>query len=301
MSADKHVLVVDSARGALGAVMDELNELGFRVIWVPTLAAALELLEASQSLSLIIASSAVTKGSGLPFLTRARELLPEVRIIWGVSPDQPPTPLCSASGTGPDSLLPEPFRVAELQTAISELLAEHFYPKSLQEAVKGAALEVLAVVPGLRVDGGAFLVANQTSLSDLSAVIPFSGGAAGHLLVAVDDASARTIHEALLPGVLPLGVDRMEDLVGELCNQILGRINAFFAERKVSIVHGTPIFIRAAGSTLRYPGRQPSFALTLAREATRITLEYYLSRFERAELDAPIDKRVLGLGEIRYL
>jgi hypothetical protein len=93
----------------------------------------------------------------------------------------------------------------------------------------------------------------------------------------------------------------MEDLVGELCNQILGRINVFFTERSLSIQHGTPIFIRAAGSTLRYPGRQPSFAVTLARGETRVALEYYLSHFDRAQLQAPVTTRVLKLGEIRYL
>lgn len=300
MSVDKNVLVVDAASGALGFVMEELNELGFRVIWVPTLGAALEFMEARPALSLIIASSAATKVGGLEFLARARDLTPNTRIIWGASPEAPSGPVSSRAAS-PDSLIPEPFRTDELRAAISDLLAEHFYPKPIQDAVKRAGLEVLGNMPGFEVEGGAFLVANQTALSDLSAVIPFSGGVSGHLMVGVTNESARKIYETLLPGVRPLRVDRMEDLVGELCNQILGRINVFFTERSVSIQHGTPIFIRAAGSTLRYPGRQPSFAVALARGETRLSLEYYLSHFDREKLDAPVNTRVLKLGEIRYL
>ena len=301
MSSDKQVLVVDTPNGSLAFVMEELNELGFRVIWVPTLAAALEFIEARPNLSLIVASAAATKIGGLEFLARVRDFAPGVRIIWGAKPDAPASPPAASQSASPDSLLPEPFREGELRLAISELLAEHFYPPAIAEAVKAAALEVLGNIGGFEVEGGAFLVANQTALSDLSAVIPFSGGVAGHLMVGLTAHDARTLYQAFLPGVHPIRVDRMEDLVGELCNQMLGRINAFFTERSVSIQHGTPIFIRAAGSTLRYPGRQPSFAVTLKRGETRVALEYYLSHFDRAKLQAPVTTRVLRLGEIRYL
>ena len=298
MSCDKQVLVVDTPNGALGFVMEELNELGFRVIWVPTLSSALEFIEARPSLALIVASSAATKIGGLEFLARVRDFAPGVRIIWGAKPDAPAAQPAAAS---PDSLLPEPFREGELRTAISELLAEHFYPPAIAEAVKASALEVLGNIGGFKVEGGAFLVANQTALSDLTAVIPFAGGVSGHLMVGLTNQDARALYQAVLPGVHPIRVDRMEDLVGELCNQMLGRINAFFTERSVSIQHGTPIFIRAAGSTLRYPGRQPSFAVTLKRGETRVALEYYLAHFDRGKLQAPITTRVLRLGEIRYL
>jgi CheY-specific phosphatase CheX len=298
MITDKEVLVVDTADGALSFVIEELNELGFRVIWVPSLSAALEFIQARPRLSLIIASAAATAVSGLEFLARVRDFAPDVRIIWGAKPDAPASSARPAER--PDSLLPEPFRADELRTAISELLAEHFYPPAIAEAVKSAALEVLSTIGGFQVEGGAFLVANQTALSDVSAVITFAGGVSGHLMVGLTREDARTLYEAFLPGVRPIRMDRMEDLVGELCNQILGRINTFFIERSVSIQHGTPIFIRAAGSTLRFPGRQPSFAVTLVRGTTRLCLEYSLADFDRAKLHAPVNTKLLRLGEIRY-
>jgi CheY-specific phosphatase CheX/CheY-like chemotaxis protein len=300
MSSDKQVLVVDTANGALSFVMEELNELGFRVIWVPNLTTALEFIQARPNLSLIVASSSATKVGGLEFLARVRDFAPDVRIIWGADPGASGVP-SARDGASPDSLLPEPFRADELRSAISDLLAEHFYPPAIAEAVKKAATEVLGNIGGFEVEGGAFLVANQTALSDLSAVIPFTGGVSGHLMVGLTTENARQLYQAFLPGVRPIRVDRMEDLVGELCNQILGRINVFFTERSVSIQHGTPIFIRAAGSTLRYPGRQPSFAVTLVRGDMRVSLEYYLHSFDRAKLQAPVTTRVLRLGEIRYL
>src|SRR6188768_3925907 len=108
MSGDKQVLVVDAANGALGFVMEELNDLGFRVIWVPTLSAALEFIEARPSLSLIVASAAATKVGGLEFLARVRDFAPDVRIIWGAQADATAERPAADRGNSPDSLLPEP-------------------------------------------------------------------------------------------------------------------------------------------------------------------------------------------------
>lgn len=303
MTTDKQVLVVDPATGTLGGVMEELDELGFRVIWVPTLAAALQFLEARPHLSLIIASAAAGQMGGLDFLARVQEVAPNLRIIWGARPEEPAGPPSSRGSKAPDSIIPEPFRADELRSAIAELLAEHFYPPAVAEAIKRSALEVLTPIRDFKVEGGAFLVANQTALSDISAVIPFGGGVTGHLMVGMTRAHAEILYRAFLPGIRSVRIDRMEDLVGELCNQILGRINAFFAQHAVSIQHGTPIFIRAAGSTLRYPGRHPSFAVSLVepKEGARVTLEYYLAELDRSKLQAPVASRVLPLGEIRYL
>lgn len=300
MSSNKQILVVDSANGVLTGVMEELDELGFRVIWVPTLAAALEFVKASPKLALIIASAAATRADGLEFLAQAREFAPGVRVIWGaLSGDLSARPPREGAH-GPDSLIPEPFRGDALRGAISELLSDHFYPPAVATAIKTAALEVLHMLGGFRVDGGAFLVANESSLAEVNAVIPFAGGVVGHVSVGMSRADALTLHEAMVPGARPARIEHLEDLVGELCNQILGRINVFFVEHDMRVHHGTPIFIRAAGSTLRYPGRQPSFAITLVRGDLRVYVEYCLSEFDRAALQAPVTTRVVPLGEVRY-
>jgi CheY-specific phosphatase CheX/CheY-like chemotaxis protein len=303
VTSDKQILVVDPAVGTLAGVMQELDELGFRVIWVPTLSAALEFVTARPNLALIIASAAAGQMGGLDFLARVQLVAPNLRIIWGTRPDEPSGPPSSRDARAPDSVIPEPFRADDLRGAIAELLAEHFYPSPVAETVKKAAFEVLSPVRDFKVEGGAFLVANQTALSDLSAVITFGGGVSGHLMVGMTRADAELVYRSFLPGIRSVRLDRMEDLVGELCNQILGRINTFFERHGIGVQHGTPIFIRAAGSTLRYPGRHPSFAVSLveAKDKARVNLEYYLERLDRDKLETGVANRALALGEVRYL
>lgn len=300
MTARKLVLVVDPADGSMTAVMEELDELGFRVVWVPTLASALEFLKASVKCSLIIASAAAGTAGGEDFASEVRRLAPDLRIIWGVRPGAPASAAGAPSRRGLDSLIPEPFRGDELRGAISELLSEHFYPAAVADAIKAAALQVLGVARPFAVEGSAFLVADQSVLFDISAVIPFTGTASGHLMVGVTREHAEILYRALVPGARPARVDRMADLVGEVCNQILGRINAFLVERSFVINHGTPIFIHSPGSGVRYPDRQPSFAVTLSDGQARVHLEYCLATFDRSKLDAPVTSRVLALGEIHY-
>jgi CheY-specific phosphatase CheX len=294
----RQVLVVDRAEGAFLGVMEELDLLGFRVIWVPTLAAALDFVKANERLSLVIASAAAVDEGGTEFLARVKEVRPSLRIIWGIR--------ASASankerGPSPDSLIPEPFRPDALRSAVSALLAEHFYPSMIADAIKGAALEVLRTLGDFRIEGGAFLIANHTALSDLSSIISFSGEASGHLMVSMTNEHARTLYERFIPGARTAAVDRLEDLVGELCNRILGRINAFFAQHAMSIQQTTPIFIRAAGSTMRYPGRRPSFGVQLTKGDARVSLEYYLADFNASKLKRGVTDEVLSIGEIRYL
>ena len=160
---------------------------------------------------------------------------------------------------------------------------------------------MLQTLGEFRVEGGAFLIPNQTALSDLSAIIAFSGEASGYLLVGATSEHAAALYQRFLPGARSVPVDRLEDLVGEICNRILGRINAFFAQHATSIQQTTPIFIRAAGSTMRYPGRHPSFGVQLTRGDARVCLEYYLADFNKSKLQSRATNDVLSMGEIRYL
>lgn len=120
-------------------------------------------------------------------------------------------------------------------------------------------------------------------------------------MVGTSNDHARMLYERFVPGARIASVDRLEDLVGELCNRILGRINAFFAQHGLSVQQTTPIFIRAAGSTMRYPGRRPSFAVQLTRGDARVSLEYYLADFNLSKLEQGVTGDVVSIGEIRYL
>jgi CheY-specific phosphatase CheX len=245
----------------------------------------------------VIASAAAAEDGGEEFLAEVKDIRPSLPVIWGA---RTPAHTTKSRGTSPDSLIPEPIRSDTLRSTVSLLLSEHFYPKQIADAIQGAALEVLRTLGEFRLDGAAFLAANQTALSDFSSIIAFSGEVSGHLMLSMATDDARSMHRAFLPGSRSVSIDSLEDLVGELCNRILGRINAFFSERGLASQPTTPIFIRAAGSTMRYPGRHPSFALQLTTGQVRVSLEYYLAEFDRSRLQEGSAGGALEMGEILY-
>jgi CheY-specific phosphatase CheX len=297
VTTEKQVLIVDLAEGSFSGVMEELDSLGFRVIWVTSFAAALDFVNVNRRVSLVIASAAAADRGGQDFLVQLKKLHPELPVIWGAkvgaAAERP-------RGLSPNSLIPEPFRADDLRSAVSALLAEHFYPTAIADAIKSAAIEGLGTLGKFRVEGDSFLAANHSAFSDLASIIAFSGQASGHLMVGMTCDHARALYRELAPSVRVVAIDRLEDLVGELCNRVLGRINSFFARRAVSVQQGTPIFIRAAGSTMRYAGRRPSFCVELAREEVRVSLEYYLADFDSAKITAAPTEEVIELGEVRY-
>lgn len=297
MNGRRQVLVVDRAEGALSGVMDELDALGFRVVWVPTLRPALDFVKASPGLVLVVASAAAAEDGGQDFLAQIKDIRPSLRIIWGARSSAPPRP---QHDYRPDSLIPEPFRSDALRHAVSSLLADAFYPKPIADAVQTAALEVLGTLGDFTVDGGAFLVANRTALFEFSSVVGFGGDASGHLLLSMSMDHVKTLYQRFLPGSPPVSMDRLEDLAGELCNRILGRINSFFAQYSLAVHPGTPLFIRAAGSTMRYPGQHPSFGVQLSAGGVRVGLEYYLAEFDKTKLEGGTSGAVMSVGEILY-
>jgi len=297
VSTDKQVLVVGRAGESLSGVIDELHQLGFRVVWVTSFAAALEFVDLNPKLSLVIASASAADEGGQEFLQQLKKVRASLPVIWGSRSNSATR---DSRRLTPDSLIPEPFQADVLRSAVSGLLAEHFYPPAIANAIKAAALEALGALGDFRVDGDSFLSANRSAFSDLAAIIAFSGEVSGHLLVGMNEEHARVLYRQFAPSVRSASIDRLEDMVGELCNQILGRVNAFFACRGASIQHGTPMFIRAAGSSMRYDGRRPSFCVELARADVRVSLEYYLADFNPSKLAAEPTQKVMELGEVHY-
>lgn len=295
MSNEKQVLVVDRAEGPLAGVMSELDQLGFRVIWIPTLETALQFIEASHNLSLVVVSEDAAASSSPELRSRMKAAARGVRIVWGVQADG------ARPSRAPNAANRKLFHVDELRRVASRLLTDHFYPPEIARAIKTAAVEVLGTVGDFRIVGDAFLTGDQTVLSDVNAVLPFHGGVSGHLMVSMTSEHARAVYHEHLPKAPSPRIDQLEDMVGELCNQVLGRINAFLAARALQVKHATPIFIRSAGSTMRYRGRQPSFGVELLMGQNRIFLEYYLEEIDRDQLSRGEGADVVALGEIRYL
>jgi CheY-specific phosphatase CheX len=298
VTPDRQVLVVGDADDALAPVIEELDRLGFRVVWVPTPHAALDFVTVSPRLSLVVVSAAAADAGGKDFLAGVKQMRPSLRIIWGMRADMP---RIRKRRPALDSVIPEPISPDTLRETVSTLLAECFYPSSIATAIKGAALEILSTLGDFRIEGDFFLVSNQSNLSEFSSIIVFGGEASGHLMLSMSGVDAGALYRRMLPGNAVISVDRLEDLVGELCNQILGRINAFFAHYSIAVQQTTPIFIRSAGNSMYYAGRHPSFGVQLSSGPANVLLEYYLADFDKSKLLIGSEEQVMSVGEVRFL
>jgi hypothetical protein len=120
-------------------------------------------------------------------------------------------------------------------------------------------------------------------------------------MLSMSGVDAEALYRRLLPGTPLTSIDRLEDLVGELCNQILGRINIFFAQYSIEVQQTTPIFIRSAGHSLYYAGRHPSFGVRLGSGSASAWLEYYLADFDKSKLLVGSEDQAMKAGMVRFL
>lgn len=298
MNGRLRVLVVAGADEDPQAIIDQLDSLGFGVVWVPDAGAALAFLRRSPTPCLVVAGEPLRQFEEVDFVASVQRIVPGIHVITGVHTTT--HQLLSAGGQARRSVSELPCN-DELRRKVAELLAERLYPHIVASAVQSAALEVLGAIRDFRLESGAFLQADRAALSEVSAVIPFGGQLTGHLMVGMTRLSAQALHHVCVPQVASVRLDQMEDLVGELCNQILGRINAFFARHAVSLRLNTPTFIRAAEVVPRFPSGRPSFSVSLvdADDEARVSLEYYLENFEPEQLHAPVSSRALAAGEVQ--
>lgn len=293
-SIEKYVLIVDEPGGSLSVVMGELEELGYRVIWVPTASATLAFLEGSPKLSLLLVSARIAEAGDSQFIAQVREREPGLRIICGVRADAPAPP------TSNETMMVEPFCPKALRKEASRLLAEHFDLQPAADMLSAAALEILGTLGDFRAQGAVFLKANEAVLSDFSAMIPFSNALSGHLMMSVTSQTARELHRRVLPHIPAPTLDRLEDLVGELCNQMIGRIGSRLAEHSLHIDHTTPIFIRSMGTTLRYRGRQPSLGMELTDGRAHVSVEIYFEEFDGSKLGPAVSGDLIRSNELRF-
>jgi hypothetical protein len=171
----------------------------------------------------------------------------------------------------------------------------------LMAAVALAALEVLGTVGDFWVTGeGA--VAWPAASPPIRAVLSFNGGISGHLLVTSSGEDAKLLYQLFVPGNWPADVDLLDDLVRELCNQILGRINSFFVMRGVPVRHGLPILLQPSAPAAP-AAADPTTLLTLAltNGRARVGLQYDIAEFDPSRLQAPVMGRVIELGSVHYL
>jgi CheY-specific phosphatase CheX len=151
------------------------------------------------------------------------------------------------------------------------------------------------------VPGAPYLASSTSTLSEVNALITFTGHrAAGHLMIGCSASAGKQLFSRMFPGQEPSLPD-IEDLVGEICNQALGSLKAFFVGHSSTLDMGTPRFIRAESGSIRYEARRPCLGLELRDGDLTFAVDFHFERFDPETVRAETPERLIESGAFKVL
>lgn len=297
MAIRKHVLLVDKPDSPLTAVVPELKALDFSVMLVSAAQPALEVVRAFPKLALVLVSSRAIHNAE-SFVHQVRDICPELPVVWVQEAGQP----VSAERLPKVSLLlHEPIAAAVLRQHAMQLLSEHFYPAEFVDALVRSADTVFESFGLSLKSQPPFLKANRTLLSSSTAVIPFTGdNVSGYLLLSASRVEIDRIYRTIFSENPAPSIDDYEDLLGEFCNQILGRFKEPLQRKGMSFALAVPMFIRGDNVSFRQRILTPSLTVGFEETAEGLFVELCIERLVETSGEV-VEEPVLESGEISFL
>ena len=293
-----NVLLIDDKNGKLAAVVPALKHLGFQVMLVSSFTHATDLVTTHPGLSLVFIAEHMGAERAAPFVKAIRKSHPSLPVFWqshkGATTPHPDmtTPL----------VLSEPIEPDEVAARIEDLVRKGLYPDEMLDELNRCAIAVMdgAFLTQLA-EQGIYLRSNQSILAPINAVITFVGaGISGRLVVSSSLEHLSAIHQRILPGLETTG-DHEADLLGEICNQILGKFKEYFERRSCSIFLGAPILIVGRDVDVRGASKHPSVVFRLHEDKGTLFVEYALDVVNPGAIGEEKASDLLDSGELTFL
>ena len=179
MQSYRYLLIVDEPDGRLAALGQQLRERGYRAVCVPSARDALDFAKAFPKLFLCFVNESQLGKSGQHFLEDVDTMREGLPIAW-VHGGKPPVFL----ERRPELIFGPEVSADEFVKNVTRTLGGERYPRELLDEFAVCATVALSSLAAHTVSGDAFVRESWTPLSELNALIPFSGPAAHGQMIA---------------------------------------------------------------------------------------------------------------------
>lgn len=290
----KQALFVERLGGPLNDLSGNLEPFGYEAVRAAEPQAVEGLIRSLRRLSLIVVNGETLKTDASTLLGAMRGQRPEVPVVWfGVAPKP------ARNDVKPPDFVTQ--NMKELGERIVRQIGEEFYPQSFvsqivsgtQKVLGGFELPTRALDPVIR--------SGATVLSELNALLFFSSERlAGHVLLG---ASATDLAKGArsASGKGRASEDELEDLLGEVANQVAGQVKRCLGANAAEYRLGLPYFVRGTAATFRHKAACPSLAIIFANGPQRLNFELSLQSLDGASLSLGRPENHLSAGELNFL
>lgn len=163
----------------------------------------------------------------------------------------------------PDVVISDPIDHADLAHKVAELLSRGLLTDVLMDVVKESMTKIVqqAFIPDAELKQ-AWFRAGHVPVFAVNATIPFCGPAvSGRISVSVGTEALKSIYSRLVPSAPRVSIRVLEDLVGEMSNQILGGLKRSTSAGGLDFAIGVPMMYTGSTCPVRFRTRSGSMLL----------------------------------------
>ena len=289
----KQALFVERLGGPLNDLGCSLEPFGYEAVRAAEPQAVEGLVRSLRRLSLIIVNGETLKTDGTSLLGAMRGQRPEVPVVWFG-----PAPRPRNDVKPPDFVTHD---MKELGDRIVRQIGEEFYPQAFVSQLVSATQKILGgfdlptrpLEPSIR--------SGATQLSQLNAFLFFSSERlAGHLVLGATAADLAKGTRGQ-PNKLRANEDELEDLLGEVANQVAGQVKRCLGANASDYRLGLPYFIRGAAATFRHKAACPALSIAFANGPQRLNFGLSVQSLDGTSLSLGRPENHLSAGELNFL
>jgi CheY-specific phosphatase CheX len=302
MSTDSnYVVLVEPPDGQLATnLTPRLQTLGLPVALFSSVEEAESFLQGGQLIALVGIDDALGMENAGSLLANVRASLPGVPVLWVTREE--PSDLVFTDMT-PDKVLAHRSPVVEVIRYADEALLRFFYPDIVVNVLRESIVSVMAST--FKTEGSVARIGlrtNRNLLAYVNGLLPFAGRrTSGRLVVSAAKTYLGELRRRIVPAAAPPSLHEAEDLAGEMCNQVLGRLKGFFWRKSLPVEFGLPIIIRGQNCEVRYKAPHPSIVFDFQEPMGTVHFEFCFDLFDAKELDTADVETVAPAGSLLFL
>jgi CheY-specific phosphatase CheX len=269
----KRALLVERVGGPLSSLTPIIQACGCEVSRAADARTAVMLAERARRLSLVTVNGDFVANDGGWLVTSIKTQHPDLPILWYCSDPKAATPSRKLDVVTSD--------LKQIESRISCLMREEFYSPGFVHQVLGGirtvlnqfGIDALASDPGVK--------SSLTELSEVNAYLPFSGPrVSGHVVLSTSIGDITAAYRTQFPRNKFPGHDDLEDLLGEIANQVVGHIKRSMQLDGTECRMGLPHFLRGEGASLRHKVGAPSLCVEFSNRTQKVYVELCIHRLD---------------------
>jgi CheY-specific phosphatase CheX len=304
VTTKREVLCIDSGLGSemgrLAHLHEHIKELDFHMIATSDTSWLAAYLKHTEPLAAIIVDGNVlTEIESNEILAEVRGSQPDVPICWLRSSS---TLMRHYRPDLPDKSLELEGTAEQQVKTINDAIKKRYFPRIIAYAMEFSTR--LSIKQSFHLnfeERPSYLRSSYEPLAEISGMMSFYGHETnGSVVVSGSPEVMKACCEHILPNAPSSATTQEQDVAGDMCNAIVGRLKGFLEQNGTRIQNTWPITTKGYPMSLAFGSGRISLVQNLSSDKGQLFVELYLDSFDALALRRNVRSRSINTGELKF-